>query len=113
MSTPTNPFALVEWRRAVAALYAAVRAAPFNEQVRSAYEFRAPRDALFTTHPASPIAPERRRQFIGLEYYPFDPAWRVLGTMKRTVAEETAEVDLLAIAVAAGEKLYATDIRTR
>jgi uncharacterized protein (DUF1684 family) len=66
---------LLDWKRRVFALYAAVREAPDTAQATAAW--RAGRDALFAHHPQSPIAPERRGDFNGLDYFPFDPAARV------------------------------------
>jgi uncharacterized protein (DUF1684 family) len=62
---------LLDWKRRVFALYAAVRA---DGDVTA---WRAGRDALFADHPQSPIAPERRASFDGLAYFGVDPAARV------------------------------------
>jgi len=65
---------VVDWRRRVYALYAAVRAAA---DVPAAHElWRTTRDELFATHPETPLLPEDRASFAGLPVEPYDPAWR-------------------------------------
>jgi uncharacterized protein (DUF1684 family) len=61
---------LVDWRRRVGDLY---RTSGPDALTR----FRQGRDLLFRTHPQSPIEPEERASFIGLHYFPHDPAYRV------------------------------------
>ena len=61
---------LVDWRRRVGDLYR-IQGADAHEQ------FRRSRDELFKTHPQSPIEPEQRATFKGLQYFPHDPAYRV------------------------------------
>jgi uncharacterized protein (DUF1684 family) len=62
---------LWDWRRRVAALYAAARATPDPERAWEAW--RRGRDALFLDHPQSPLEPGRRR---ALAYFPYDPRFR-------------------------------------
>lgn len=38
--------------------------------------FRAEKDRFFASHPQSPLTPEQRRHFNGLEYFPENPALR-------------------------------------
>jgi uncharacterized protein (DUF1684 family) len=64
---------LLDWKRRVFALYAAVRAEP--DAARATAGWRAGRDELFASHPQSPL-PDRAG-FSGLPYFPFDPAARV------------------------------------
>jgi uncharacterized protein (DUF1684 family) len=66
---------LLDWKRRVFALYAAVRAEP--DAARAAAGWRAGRDELFARHPQSPIPPAHRGRFEGLPYFPFDAAARV------------------------------------
>lgn len=40
-------------------------------------EFRSDKDEFFALDPASPLAPEQRREFRGLAYFPEDPALRI------------------------------------
>jgi uncharacterized protein (DUF1684 family) len=94
MSTPADPFALADWRRMVAEIYADVRRAVVADQMRAWETFRARRDALFNFHPQTPLTTEQRARFIGLDYYPYDPAWRVTGALDRNVEQETFSLDL-------------------
>jgi uncharacterized protein (DUF1684 family) len=64
---------LIDWRRRVAALYAAVRADP--SPVAAHALWRRGRDELMREHPQSPLLPgdELRR---GIPYWPYDPDLR-------------------------------------
>ena len=64
---------LLDWRRRVFSLYAAVRA---GEPAAGHERWRAVRDGLFRTHPQSPLDVEGRRTFSGLRYFAYDPALR-------------------------------------
>jgi uncharacterized protein (DUF1684 family) len=66
---------LLDWKRRVFALYALARAEP--DAARAAAAWRAGRDELFARHSQSPLPPDRRAAFSGLDYFPFDPAARV------------------------------------
>lgn len=81
MSTGQDLLDLVDWRRRVGDLYR-LRGPGALE------EFRRGRDHLFRTHPQSPI--EDRRGFVGLDYFPGDPAYRVSATFHPTA--EAAEL---------------------
>jgi uncharacterized protein len=65
---------LLDWRRRVAALYAAARATRDPEQGWRTW--RDGRDELFAGHPDSPLGEESRRSFTGLPFAPYDPAQR-------------------------------------
>jgi uncharacterized protein len=67
---------LLDWRRRVAAMYAGVRATAEQDPAGTVARFRAERDRLFRDHPQSPLAPEARRAFRGVPYWPHDPALR-------------------------------------
>jgi uncharacterized protein (DUF1684 family) len=67
---------LADFRRRVFALYARVRAQ--DDPARAFADWVSERDDLFAHHPQSALPPERRAGFAGLEYFPFDPAGRVL-----------------------------------
>jgi uncharacterized protein (DUF1684 family) len=74
--TPADLLELADYRRRVAGLYAAVRAAP---SARAAWElWRAGRDELFGSHPQSALPEDARPSFAGLSYFAHDPAARVL-----------------------------------
>jgi hypothetical protein len=65
---------VADWRRRTFALYAAVRENP--DAANAHAEWRAGRDELFATHPASPLVPEHLRDFNGLPVSEYDPQWR-------------------------------------
>jgi uncharacterized protein len=65
---------LLGWRRQVAALYAAVRAA--RDPETGWRTWRDDRDELFTGHPDSPLDEAARAAFRGLPYAPYDPGLR-------------------------------------
>jgi uncharacterized protein (DUF1684 family) len=67
---------LLEWRRAVAGLYADVRASAGRDPEGALARFRAGRDRLFREHPDSPLPPETRHAFAGVPYWPLDPGLR-------------------------------------
>jgi uncharacterized protein (DUF1684 family) len=72
---------LLDWKRRVFRLYAAVRA---SRDAEAAWrDWREGRDALFGGHPQSPLPFGRRRNFAGLGYFEYDPALRVLGEVVR------------------------------
>ncbi|MBH0053239.1 DUF1684 domain-containing protein [Salinibacterium sp. SWN139] len=65
---------VADWRRRNFALYAAIRENPDAASAHAAW--RAGRDEMFATHPASPLLPEDLRGFKGLPFEAYDPAWR-------------------------------------
>ena len=71
---PRASLSLLDYRRRVAALYVAARAAGAGEAGWRTW--RAARDDLFRTHLQSPIPSERRPGFPGLGYFPYDPSLR-------------------------------------
>jgi uncharacterized protein len=76
-SEVTDTLQLLDWKRRVFALYASVRA---DDNPEAAWQrWRSTRDALFATHPQSPLGAADRAGFVGLDYYPYDPASRVVG----------------------------------
>jgi uncharacterized protein len=70
-----NQLDLLDWKRRIFSLYAAARAEP--DAARAAACWRAGRDDLFARHPQSPLPPERRDGYGGLDYFPVDRAARV------------------------------------
>jgi len=78
---------LLDWRRAVAALYADVRATADLDPDGALARFRAGRDRLFRGHPDSPLPPERRAGFAGLPYWPRDLALRFEALVEPLPAE--------------------------
>lgn len=61
---------LLDWRRRVAALYADVRTRAPGEPEAALASFRAGRDALFASHPDSPLELRARSSFEGVAYWP-------------------------------------------
>ena len=66
---------LVDWRRRVGDLYR-LRGPDALDR------WRRGRDELFKTHPQSPIEPEERDAFLGLQYFAYDPAFRIRATLE-------------------------------
>lgn len=58
------------------ALYEDVRRGSIADPARAHERWRAVRDDLFGRHPQSAIAPEDRKGFRGLRYFPYDPRLR-------------------------------------
>jgi uncharacterized protein len=94
LSTPADPFTLADWRHTVAEQYAAVRALAHADGRAAATRFREARRQLFLGHPDSPIEPERRPEWGGLHWYPYDPGWRVRGDIDSTAPRQTFEIPL-------------------
>jgi uncharacterized protein len=67
---------LVSWRRAVAGLYAAVRAEAEDDPRRAHELWRHGRDELFREHPQSPLPAGDPLRATGLPYWPYDPDLR-------------------------------------
>jgi uncharacterized protein (DUF1684 family) len=76
---------LLDWKRRIFELYAEVRATAEPEQAWD--RWRAVRDELFRDHPQSP-----KPGYTGLDYFPYDPALRLLGEVERA-EEEQREID--------------------
>lgn len=93
MSAPANPFTLAGWRRQVAVEYAAVRAGVADPE-GTAKRFRAARDRLFLEHPESPIAVDRRRDWRGVDWYAYAPAWRLKGVIEPSPKRASFEISL-------------------
>jgi uncharacterized protein (DUF1684 family) len=91
---------LLDYRRRVAAAYQAVREAGDADADRAAAAdaFRGAKDALFGSHPDSPIGADVRANFAGLRYWPYNPAWRFAVEVDTDV-----EPDRLALFATSGE----------
>lgn len=72
----------MDWKRAIFALYAQVRASADPEEAWR--QWRSQRDRLFAEHPRSPVPPSERRSFPGLPYFGYDPAARVAAELVET-----------------------------
>jgi uncharacterized protein (DUF1684 family) len=67
---------LLDWRRTVFAMYAAVRAGAERDPEGTLAAFRVDRERLIRDHPQSPITADKRAGFNGLEHWPHDPTLR-------------------------------------
>jgi uncharacterized protein len=85
---------LAHWRREVAAMYAHVRHAPATEYEATALHFRQERDRLFGKHPQSPLTAEQVQEFPGLDYFPYDAGWRLIGKIELLEEAETFQTPL-------------------
>jgi uncharacterized protein (DUF1684 family) len=78
--------ALWDWRRRVAEIYRQVCGAA---DPRSAWEaWRRARDQLFAEHPQTPVPAQRRREFRGLGFFPYDPDFRFEIELQPAVSAE-------------------------
>lgn len=85
-----NVTALLDWRRQVAAIYAAVRAEPDHRTAHLAWQEA--RNALLATHPQSPIPLAERESFTGVPVAPYDPGLRFEALIDADVEPTTIEV---------------------
>ncbi len=92
--SPQVSLTLLDWRRAVAALYADVRAARPGGAAEALARFRAGRDRLFREHPDSPLPPEARAAFGGIPYWPHDPTLRFAAEVEPLPPIATVAVSL-------------------
>ena len=72
---------LLDWRRRVFALYAAVR--DTTDPAAAHALWRSSRDELLGSHPESPLPSTARSPFRGLPVAPYDPAWRFEAVVER------------------------------
>ncbi len=80
---------LLDYRRRVFDLYRMVR-----ENPQAYAEFRQRRDDLFRNHSQSALDEAQKAAFRGLNYYPYDPAYRVTAKVNTNVEPITYEYDL-------------------
>jgi hypothetical protein len=78
---------LADWRRRVAALYAAVRAEP--SPVKAHGSWRRGRDELMREHPQSPLLPGDELRSGGVPYWPYDPELRFVLELEPAAAPAT------------------------
>lgn len=89
MTVQTELLELADWRRRIAELYAEVRRASAADPAAAHATWRGEREALYRSHPASPVPIAERAGFRAL-HWPYADAWR------RTAAlEEPAEPAIL------------------
>lgn len=94
MTVADAPLALATWRREIAELYAKIRNTPAAEEPAAWEHWRARRDELFAEHPETPLGPPARERFEGLQYYDYDPAYRVEATVGAETGDETITVEV-------------------
>jgi hypothetical protein len=82
---------LLDWRRRVADLYSAVRAAMRTDPPAAHALWRSTRDELFRAHPQSPLLESDRPAFRGLPYYDYDKRFAMRGKI-RSLPEERYDV---------------------
>lgn len=69
---------LAHWRRSTAELYAEVRRLGQSDPEGARKIWIEGREEMFRTHAQSPIAYSQRGELRGLDYYPYDPKWRLV-----------------------------------
>lgn len=69
-----DTLAVLDWRRRIHDLYRQVRELADPQAAHAAWIMG--RDRLFAEHAASPLLPEHRAQFTGLDVAPYDPRYR-------------------------------------
>jgi len=67
---------LALWRRQTAEMYARVREVSGADPLLAWEEYRERRDQMFRSRAQSPLERAARARFKGLEYFPYNPAWR-------------------------------------
>jgi len=89
-----NILTLTDWRRRVAELYAEVRRVAGTDPADACELFRTRRDALFASHPQTPLDANQLEHFSGVPYYAHDGQWRTVGTVDWDVPHKTFSVEL-------------------
>jgi uncharacterized protein (DUF1684 family) len=74
-AAPADRLDLADWRRRVSDLYAEVRAEAIRDAGRAWQHWRTTREALFRTHPQSPV-PAAERGAFRAAHWPYDPRLR-------------------------------------
>ena len=81
-----SQLSLVDWRRQVNEMYAAVRDDPDHERAHA--RWRQARDRLFREHPQTPLMADDPLRETGLPYWPYDPAMRFEAVLLPVEPEE-------------------------
>jgi uncharacterized protein (DUF1684 family) len=71
---------LLDWKRQIFALYAAVR--DDDDPSHAWTRWVSKRNRLFLEHPQTPLTADARAGFDGLQYFGYDPQMRVIGTVE-------------------------------
>lgn len=88
---PNDRLQLADWRRQVAEMYSTIRQL---DPEPGWHVFKGQRDVLFRTHPQSPLPKSDRHHFGGLEYFPYDPQWRLIVPLEPPSSPSTTDIDL-------------------
>ena len=91
-SITSAELALLDWRRRVAELYAAVRAEPVPPAAHALW--RAGRDELMREHPQSPLLADDELRRTGVPYWPYDPELRFELQLELASVPESATLTL-------------------
>jgi uncharacterized protein len=83
--------ALWDWRRRVAEIYGRVRT--LSPPEGSAF-WRAARDALFRSHPQTPLDRARQASFSGLNYFAYDPTLRFVVELVPATRADAIEIEV-------------------
>lgn len=86
-----SPVDIADWRIATFDLYARVRTVAETDPLSARGLWRADRDEMFLSHPASPLLDQKREDFGGLTYFDYDPAFR-FETVIEPAEPETRDV---------------------
>ena len=76
---------LLDWRRRIAELYAAVRGE--GDAERAWHHWRDVRERMFLEHPQSPLPADRRTREHVPRYFDYDPSFRVLAGVVPTASD--------------------------
>lgn len=95
MGQPGNYLDLYDYRLQVRHMYQERNDSLYRGEDPSAVlqRFRERRDRLFATHPQSALAPEQRKEFRALSYFPYNPEARVDATMETDVEPQQLSME--------------------
>ena len=83
---------LLDYRHKIFELYRDIRATENASAGRD--HFQRIKDEIFRTHPQSALNDEQKAAFTGLNYYDYDPAYRVAAKVDLNVEPETLVIEL-------------------
>ncbi|MPY11289.1 DUF1684 domain-containing protein [Arthrobacter bussei] len=93
MTALTTALATADWRHRVFGLYDDVRERAATESPEAAHTlWRMGRDVLFRDHPASALTASAKESFPGLDFAPYDPAFRFEAPVDDDGAGEVMDV---------------------
>ena len=83
---------LLDWRRQISDLYTELRRLHPGDPPAAHAHWQRVRNALFKTHPQSPLLPELRADFTALPVWPYDPAYSFAAALQTDLPPETFTV---------------------